>query len=208
MAWDTLTMIVAGLEALDYRGRIHPYGNGEPLTDPDFLDRVQFIRTYLPECFMFMATNGDYINHPWTFEDLHQAGLHEIQVNHYDEKNRHLKDRSPAYVVHCDIGMLRTTFYNRAGNIKFTNITPSGTCWFPGRKLYFNYQGDMLVCCSDWTFADPIGNIHRQSLEELLDSPKLRNYQEKLAQGKASELPLCSQCNLLRHQEVNRNNGG
>jgi radical SAM protein with 4Fe4S-binding SPASM domain len=213
MAWDTLIKIVFGLKALNYKGRIHHYGNGEPMTDAEFLDKIAFIRTNLPDCFIFIATNGDLIGNPFTFKDLFESGVNYIQCNHYDDKNRHLiemynyesiRENGSVYhtgVDHQKIGDLRTTFYNRAGNIKIENITPSRSCWFPGVKLYFNYLGDMLVCCADWTFKDKIGNINDQSLEELLESPKLRQYKEYLAHDRADELPLCSQCNLIRHHK-------
>lgn len=192
MAWPDLRRIVCDLAEINYQGRVHPYGNGEPLTDPEFIERVHYIRMILPDCYLFIATNGDFINNPHSFKDLLDAGLNEIQCNHYDDKNEHLKKDSPPEVVHYDIGMLRTTFYNRAGNIDICNITPSASCWFPKRKLYFNYRGDMLICCSDWQSKYPIGNIRDDSINNLLMST---NWQKNME-------TLCSRCNLIRHQEV------
>lgn len=188
MKWETLERIVLELKNIDYQGRVHPYGNGEPLTDDKFLDRVMFIRKELPKCYIYMATNGDFINKPHSFKDILDAGVDEIQCDHYDDRNANLKENSPNNVVHYDVGMLRTNFYNRAGNIQLTNITPSARCWFPGKKLYFNYFGDMLICCSDWTFEHEIGNINKESLPELYE--KLMNKDRE---------PLCSKCNLINH---------
>jgi len=214
MSWDTLRKIISELVRIKYKGRIHPYGNGEPLTDQAFIDRVRYIKECLPDCFMYIATNGDFIDKPHSFRNLGEFGIDQIQCNHYDDKNGELKIKQTTMIVnrngkkymvnvdHMNMGDLRTTFYNRAGNIQITNITPSKHCWFPGVKLYFNYLGDMLVCCADWTFKDKIGNINDQNIDELLESPKLKQYQEYLAQNRADELPLCSQCNLIRHQEV------
>jgi MoaA/NifB/PqqE/SkfB family radical SAM enzyme len=207
MDWDTLELIVEGLIKINYKNRIHPYGNGEALTDKYFLDRVKYIKTNLPECHLYIATNGDYINKPHSFEDIIMAGVNYIQCNHYDDNNSYLKDKYIPNVEHCDIGMLRTTFYNRAGNVKIASITQSKTCWFPGRKLYFNYKGDMLICCADWTFKDKIGNIREQSITELIASPKIRHYQECLEQGWADSLPLCSDCNLIQHKPMEVANG-
>ena len=213
MSWDTLRRIIAELVRIKYKGRVHPYGNGEPLTDPTFTDKVRYIRECLPQCFMYIATNGDFIDKPHSFRNLGEAGINQIQCNHYDDKNANLREKPTTEIVkrngkkyvvgieHMNLGDLRTTFYNRAGNTKIENITPSKTCWFPGVKLYFNYLGDMLVCCADWTFKDKIGNINDQSLEELVASPKLRQYREYLAHDRADELPLCSQCNLIRHHK-------
>ena len=214
MEWDTLRKIIEELIKLNYKGRIHPYGNGEPLTDDNCLDKIRYIRNSLPECFIYIATNGDYVNRPYSFKDLWESGVNLIQCNHYDDKNAKLKECShrdsikihgryyQTGIEHMNLGDLRPTFYNRAGNVQITNITPSGTCWFPGVKLYFNYLGDMLICCADWKYEDKVGNIHNQLMEELLESPKLKIYQDKLAQGRQDELPLCSQCNLIRHQEA------
>ena len=153
-------------------------------------------------CYLFLATNGDYVGTRYSFDAILGAGVDYIQCNHYDDNNHRLRENFNPQVEHLHLGDLRTTFYNRAGNVALANITPSTTCWFPGRKLYFNYLGDMLVCCADWTFADPVGNIHIQTLRELLRSPKIKLYQDYLSQNRSSELPLCSQCNLIRHQEV------
>ena len=205
MTWETLRKVVNDLVEMNYKGRVHPYGNGEPLTDPEFIKKARYIKNRLPDCIMYIATNGDYIGNSCSFNDLLMAGIDELQVNHYDDRNEHLKydyNSDVRKICHMDLGFLRTTFYNRAGNIKIVNINEYESCWWPGKKLFINHKGDMLVCCSDWKYEDVVGNVHDSCIKDLIKSSKIRMYQEKLAQGKSHELPLCSQCNLIRHQEV------
>jgi radical SAM protein with 4Fe4S-binding SPASM domain len=205
MDWKTLEKVVKDLVEMNYQGRIHPYGNGEPLTDSDFIKRVRYIKNRLPKSHMYIATNGDYVGNAFSFDDMFMSGINEIQVNYYDDNNKHLKyyiSSNGNQIYHYNVGDLRETFYNRAGNIKITNIITYESCWWPGRKLFINYQGDMLVCCSDWKYEDVVGNVHELPINELANSPKIKMYQDKLADNKSHELPLCSQCNLIRHQEA------
>ena len=193
MSWETLETIVKNLKELGYTGRIHPYGNGEPLTDPDFIDRVRYIRRQMPRCYIYIATNGDLIGKPHSFKDIIDAGCHEIQCNHYDDKKFYLMDDSPPEVKHLTLGMLRTTFYNRGGNVEITNVNIQQKCDLTTTKLFFNYLGDLLLCCSDWRYQYPIGNINKQSLQEMLSSALMKKYRE--------DYPLCHTCNMISHKE-------
>lgn len=214
MQWNVLEKIAGDLLEMGYRGRIHPYGNGEPLTDPAFLKRIKYLKGKLPKSFFYVSTNGDFLEKAFSIMEIWESGVNYIQCNHYDEKNIYLKNYPTSAKIkmngnyyhmaigHEDIGKLRMEFYNRAGNIKVQSITAMENCWWPGKKIYINYRGDVLICCSDWKYDDPLGNVMDYPLWELIESPKMKDYQDKLAKGKSDELPLCSKCNLIRHQEV------
>ncbi len=58
-------------------------------------------------------------------------------------------------------------------------------------------DGTVVPCCLDHEGDIPLGNLHRQSLEEILDSPRARAIFEGFRQGKAAE-ELCRKCGYAR----------
>lgn len=64
-------------------------------------------------------------------------------------------------------------------------------------NIYFNFlsNGDMILCCMDYTRESVLGNIKNQTLEEILSSKKAENIIRK-ARGdiKAEENFICRRC--------------
>ena len=59
------------------------------------------------------------------------------------------------------------------------------------------WDGTVVPCCLDHEGDVPLGNLYRQTLEEILDSPRARAIYDGFSQGKARE-PLCRRCGFAR----------
>ncbi len=60
---------------------------------------------------------------------------------------------------------------------------------------YVKYNGDVYPCCQSYMLGGrPAGRIGEQSLEEIWNSPQLRRMRRLHAQGRASEIGVCSRC--------------
>ena len=59
------------------------------------------------------------------------------------------------------------------------------------------WDGTVVPCCLDHEGDLPLGNLYRQSLEEILDSPRARAIYEGFSQGRAAE-ELCRKCGYAR----------
>ncbi len=58
-------------------------------------------------------------------------------------------------------------------------------------------DGTVVPCCLDHEGDIPLGNLHSQSLEQILDSPRARAIFEGFRQGRAAE-ELCRKCGYAR----------
>lgn len=59
------------------------------------------------------------------------------------------------------------------------------------------WDGTVVPCCLDHEGDIPLGNLYKQSLEEILESPRARAIYEGFSQGRAAE-ELCRKCGYAR----------
>lgn len=63
------------------------------------------------------------------------------------------------------------------------------------KKLSVNWNGDVTACCGDFDNMLVLGNIHKESLEEIWKGEKINAIRTMLANGMHKSLTLCSTCN-------------
>ena len=59
------------------------------------------------------------------------------------------------------------------------------------------WDGTVVPCCLDHEGDIPLGNLYRQTLAEILESPRARAIYDGFSWGRASE-PLCRRCGFAR----------
>ena len=59
------------------------------------------------------------------------------------------------------------------------------------------WDGTVVPCCLDHEGDIPLGNLYRQTLAEILESPRARAIYDGFSRGRASE-PLCRRCGFAR----------
>lgn len=59
------------------------------------------------------------------------------------------------------------------------------------------WDGTVVPCCLDHEGDIPLGNLHRRTLEEILDSPRARALYDGFSRGEAVE-ELCRRCGFAR----------
>ena len=70
-------------------------------------------------------------------------------------------------------------------------------CYGLGDQLGVLCDGTVVPCCLDHEGDIPLGNLHQQSLEEILESPRAKAIFEGFQKGRASE-ELCRKCGYAR----------
>ena len=70
---------VAELAEIDYAGDVSFTLFNEPLADRVVLDRARAVREALPRSFIYLNTNGDYLDSDY-LADLEAAGVNQITV--------------------------------------------------------------------------------------------------------------------------------
>jgi len=67
-------------------------------------------------------------------------------------------------------------------------------CPSPFKTLAINFNGEVSVCCVDWSMKTIVGDVHNESLVEIWNGENLRRFRLKHAQGKRHEISPCSNC--------------
>lgn len=68
-------------------------------------------------------------------------------------------------------------------------------CTFPLEYMVIYVNGDVGACCVDWKHATVYGNIQKQTITEVWNSKKLRDFQLMHLKGKRKLLDFCKYCN-------------
>ena len=69
---------------------------------------------------------------------------------------------------------------------------PCALIW---QKMVVDWNGDAVLCCDDWDHSTVLGNLKKQSIEEIWKGEKLRKIREAHVRGNFKEIPLCAKCN-------------
>jgi hypothetical protein len=204
MTWETLNRVLDELESVKYDGRIHLYLLEEPLCDDRIVDITALVRKRFPSNIIYMSTNGDYLDTKIFVRDLFKAGLSELSVMMYDNKNaERLKKYSGfPHLALINKDEMGECWYNRGGNIDVKCDSPVEFCEWVLQKLYITRKGEIILCCSDYNYEVIYGNLMEQSLMDIWLSPKYKLYRIAHFFKHGQTLPLCDRCNRLKPKEV------
>ena len=200
-----LYKVLMELRRCNYQGQVKPYLMGEPLADKRMLNIINLIHNILPENAIHINTNGDYLDYDLT-KDLLRSGVSTIHVNHYDDRElMETQDEVFPQVYHFGITSMLPGFYNRAGHIEMFAEKQCDICGWVSNKMAINYQGEVILCCSDYNYEVVFGNINEQHLDEIYDSDLYTKYREYHQQGRGKELKLCKSCNRIKDENNHKN---
>lgn len=206
----TAEILTEQLKESDFTGDIHITGFGEPTLNPNILELISiFSRNFFTE----MITNGDrLLKGKMHHRELYNAGLQSLIVDCYDDENQYnemlenLATCDVPYRVreHYDTGEEKLitlyNFNNRAGTLyKETNSNP---CYLPFYKTFLDWNGDVRICCNDWSREQPsFGNIHEEHFADIWMSNDFIKVRQELIQGNRQNLAACKNCNINGMQQ-------
>lgn len=202
MSPEIFQRIIRQLRDYGYKGQIHPYLFGEPFADDRILKFCEHIKLVLPDTFIRITTNGDYLQTTGDIDVVFEAGVDSLLVDHYDGKFKDIRkarDKDYSKLTHFGLNYLKETFYNRAHGIDCTPIDSMRECkcsLFMG-KLNFDYKGNLILCCSDFKSEVIFGNIMEQPLSMIMGSDLYKKYYYVHKEKKGYELPVCERCNHI-----------
>lgn len=202
MTEETFGRILGELEAIRYDGRIHLYGSGEPLFDNRIVDNIARARERFPSAYLYLSTNGDLLDVEISVKELFDAGLTALSVMLYDEQN---KERLKKYEAYPAIALIypekineANLWFNRGGNIDVGSSREFDFCELPLQRLFFNWKGEMILCCADFKHEIVMGDINEKPLMDIWLSPKYKIYRIAHFLRRGFELDLCSKCNRIK----------
>jgi radical SAM protein with 4Fe4S-binding SPASM domain len=69
---------------------------------------------------------------------------------------------------------------------------PCALIWM---KMIVDWNGDVVLCCDDWNHSSVLGNLNKQTIEDIWNGKKLREIREAHTKGEFYKIPICSGCN-------------
>jgi radical SAM protein with 4Fe4S-binding SPASM domain len=69
---------------------------------------------------------------------------------------------------------------------------PCALIWL---KMVVDWNGDVVLCCDDWNHSIILGNLKKQTIEEIWEGDKLKKIREAHKKGEFYNVPLCAGCN-------------
>lgn len=102
-----------------------------------------------------------------------------------------------------------TLLENRGGNIADANAFSRShrmqyfsTCTRLFKQMYIMFDGDVVLCCTDYSRKQVLGNVRRTSLYEVWNGEVATEIRRRFLSDRIGELPLCGQCEIDREVEV------
>lgn len=210
MTVETAELIGKNLSTNNYKGKISFSGFSENFINKKFVDIVAKLREYLPDSLFECNTNGDFVTENYA-QRLYDAGLNLLYINLYDgidqiEKfdkimkpfNRE-KYKYRAHYSQADYGL---NLNNRGGSITWLGMDEQSVeelegkpCHYPFYKMFVDWNGDVIFCSNDWQKEIKVGNMTRQTLEEVWLGEKLNIERRRLIKGDRSKSP-CNKCSV------------
>ncbi|MCX7829881.1 MAG: radical SAM protein [Acidobacteria bacterium] len=97
-----------------------------------------------------------------------------------------------------------TPLENRGGNIiDFKKLKPKDSstrrfvnCTRLFKQAYILFNGDMVLCCTDYTRKAVLGNVEKTSIKEVWNSAKANSLRRLFFEGKLDDIPLCRDCEI------------
>jgi radical SAM protein with 4Fe4S-binding SPASM domain len=97
-----------------------------------------------------------------------------------------------------------TPLENRGGNIeeakkltpKEAKLTRYVNCTRLYKQAYILFNGDMVLCCTDYERKVVLGNVGETSIEEVWNSKKARTIRRLFWEGRLDEITLCRDCEI------------
>jgi len=102
-----------------------------------------------------------------------------------------------------------TKLENRGGNV------PQAEDYRRGRKMdffsactrlfkqaYIKFNGDMVLCCTDYEARVVLGNVREKSVREVWNGEIATSIRARFLSGRIGEIPLCGACKVDCEKEV------
>lgn len=191
--------IIDELSSIGYNGRVSPHFYGEPLLDSRLLELMEYTRQKLPQAYIVIYTNGDYLTKEM-FDLLISKGVDCFLITQHigvisetlkktlDSLTPDLKKKITLQVFNED-----TTLSNRGGLVEPVKTERMEKCTFPATSMIVDYQGNVVLCCNDYFSRIKFGNLKTEKLIGIWKKKHYAQLRREISSGKFN-LDICKKC--------------
>ncbi len=195
MSEEVFERLLGELRRAGFGGRFSYHFYNEPLLRKDLDVLAARVSAALPAAQQVLYTNGDLLTDE-LYGRLLEAGVSEFVVTSHGfepvPERPHQKVLFPT-----DLHIT-----NRGGVMGGWPEPYTLPCHAPSEMLIVSATGDVLLCYEDAERTQVMGNIMRQSVEEIWYSEQFVRLRRLLAEGRRAEAaPICGRCNNTAHPE-------
>ena len=198
----------------DYSGTIIFSGYVEPLLHNRVYSDIKYAKKKLPNVNIELITNGDPLNYDKASR-LFKSGLDVLLISAYDGPEQVIKFEKmmKRIKVKKDKFIIRKRYYgeekdfgltisNRAGGLTNSEYKiPAlkkpldNPCNYPFYTFFIDYNGDVQMCSHDWAKKMVLGNINKNTIQDIWTSKKFEFMRKKLSKGERDFSP-CNLCDV------------
>lgn len=202
--------IIDQLRDWGYKGHLTLYGNNEPWLDTRIVEFHKYAREQLPDCFIFMSTNGllldiDKVKSIIPYVDQLIINNYCLDMKLHDNIKEiwdYVKanpDEFKDVDIHVQMRYIKEVLTNRAGsapNKQATQKVIKETCLMPFTDMWITPNGKLGICCCDNFEVTDFGNLNEIPLKDAWNSPKYQDLRKKVAMGRQN-YPFCKHCDFI-----------
>ncbi len=202
--------IIDQLAEWGYKGHLTLYGNNEPWLDTRIVEFHKYCREKLPECFIFMSTNGLLLDIDKVKSVL--PYIDQLIINNYCEDMKLHKNVQEIYDyakenpdVFKDVELLiqmryaKAVLTNRAGsapNKKNTQKIVNETCLMPYTDVFIFPDGRMGICCCDNFESTTMADLNNTHIKDAWNSKQYIKLRQDIKNSRAN-YPFCKYCDFI-----------
>ncbi|MDL2327539.1 SPASM domain-containing protein [Ruminococcaceae bacterium OttesenSCG-928-A11] len=203
MSVELFETLMLQLRNIGYSGRVNFNFFGEPLLCNNLDHFVKSTRLNLPNAYLFLASNGDYLDQK-RIEELIQAGIDMFNVT------QHCGTESMFTRVFPDIpeDIKSKIYYRNYTDIRLHNRSgiidelqregmEQQPCHLPSEQVIITVLGNVLPCCDDFDQKNVMGNITETNLVDIWNSSKFNTFRENLLAGNRAYYDACKMCDHI-----------
>ncbi len=213
MSVETYHDIERSLKESEYTGKICISGFSEPLMCKTFFEGLDILS---PNYEIILITNNDLLTID-KLKKIDNYNISEFRIDLYDGEHQYdklvkmLEDseyKSNNLIIKKVYSQAQLDFYNRGGTSKFESsvgIDANRPCHIPFYKAMIDWNGNYLLCHSDWHRVSDISksqlNVRDVTLVQYLNSDVYKAFTKKMNTTKRNDLHPCKSCDIYGIKE-------
>lgn len=196
MSWELFKKIINNLADLNYDGELCTFSNNEPFLDERIIEMNAYAREKLPKARMHLYTNGTLL----TMDKFHgiMKYLDELIIDNYQQELKLIKPVQEIYdylmsheeykgrvsiVLRKPIEIL-TSRGGDAPNRTNVKTFPKNGCALLFEQMIIRPDGKVSLCCNDPLGKNTLGDLNKQTLEEVWYGKPYSRIRSLVAEGR------------------------
>lgn len=219
MTEELFKKIINELSEINYSGAISLFSNNEPFLDERIFDFHKYANEMLPKAFFNLFTNGTLLTFEkfldiipyvdWlvidNYNDNFELNTQDLKkIYEYVEQHSELK--KPAMEIYPRVSFAfrrqNEVLTSRAGQSpnkkgRADKYVQKLICKLPFISIVVRPTGKVSLCCNDALGQMTLGDINKQSLQEVWYSEEFKKIRKEMLANGRKNLPLCKDCDTF-----------